>query len=64
MGTYMQAIFSVFIFVLLASEDGFQTKWKRDEAGILRAPAVYNGASTFFPYALQASVLVSRQVKC
>jgi hypothetical protein len=39
----LQSIFSVFIFVLLASEDGFKTKWHKDEEGILRAPAVYNG---------------------
>jgi H+-translocating diphosphatase len=37
-------IFSVFIFILLSSEDGFQTKWKADEHGILRAPSLYNGA--------------------
>jgi hypothetical protein len=40
----VQAFFSVFIFVLLASEDGFQTKWSKDDKGTLRAPAVYNGA--------------------
>ena len=31
------------IFLLLSSEDGFQTKWKEDEKGVLRAPAIYNG---------------------
>eukprot|EP00890_Picochlorum_soloecismus_P004594 jgi/Picsp_1/5135/NSC_02498-R1_vacuolar h+-translocating inorganic pyrophosphatase len=38
------ALFSVVIFVLLSSEDGFNSKWKEDESGILRAPALYNGA--------------------
>lgn len=40
----LQGCFSIFIFVLLASEDGFKTEWHKDEHGILRAPAVYNGA--------------------
>ena len=40
-----QAIFSVFIFVLLGSEDGFSTTWHVDKAtGVARAPALYNGA--------------------
>lgn len=34
------------VFLLLSSEDGFSTKWKPDAEGILRAPAVYNGAQT------------------
>lgn len=38
------ALFSVVVFVLLSSEDGFNSKWKEDESGILRAPALYNGA--------------------
>ncbi|KAL4427599.1 hypothetical protein ABPG75_001688 [Micractinium tetrahymenae] len=38
------ACFSVIIFVLLSSEDGFQTEWKEDDKGVLRAPAIYNGA--------------------
>jgi H(+)-translocating pyrophosphatase len=37
------AMFSVIIFVMLSSEDGFQTKWHLDDGGILRAPAVING---------------------
>lgn len=37
------AMFSVVIFVLLSSEDGFQTKWHEDDHGILRAPALFNG---------------------
>lgn len=40
----LQACFSVLIFVLLSSQDGFQTEWKEDEHGVLRAPAIYNGA--------------------
>ena len=39
-----QACFSVLIFILLSSQDGFQTEWKEDEHGVLRAPAIYNGA--------------------
>ena len=40
----LQAIFSVIIFVLLSSQDGFATKWHVDEhTGIKRAPALYNG---------------------
>ncbi len=40
----MQAIFSIIIFVLLSSQDGFSTKWKVDEhTGIKHAPALYNG---------------------
>jgi hypothetical protein len=34
----------VLVFLLLSSEDGFSTEWKEDDKGILRAPAVYNGA--------------------
>lgn len=33
----------MFIFVLLSSEDGFKTKWE-EKGGVLRAPALYNGA--------------------
>ena len=40
----LQAAFSVLIFLLLSSQDGFQTKWKEDDKGVLRAPAIYNGA--------------------
>ena len=41
----VQAGFSVFVFLLLGSEDGFSTVWKVDKAsGIARAPAIYNGA--------------------
>ena len=44
MGVFM-AFFSVFIFVLLGSEDGFSTAWIIDKkTGIARAPALYNGA--------------------
>lgn len=41
---YGQAGFSVFIFVLLSSQDGFSTKWHTDEEGVKHAPALYNGA--------------------
>ena len=40
----LQAAFSVLIFLLLSSQDGFQTEWKEDDKGVLRAPAIYNGA--------------------
>lgn len=39
-----QAGFSVFIFILLSSQDGFSTKWHTDAEGIKHAPALYNGA--------------------
>lgn len=40
----LQAIFSIIIFVLLSSQDGFSTKWHVDEhTGIKHAPALYNG---------------------
>lgn len=43
-GPCLQCAFSVLIFVLLSSQDGFQTEWKEDDKGVLRAPAIYNGA--------------------
>ncbi|KAK9903954.1 hypothetical protein WJX75_001227 [Coccomyxa subellipsoidea] len=43
MGVFM-AGFSVFIFILLSSQDGFSTKWHTDADGIKHAPALYNGA--------------------
>ena len=50
-----QAIFSVFIFVLLGSEDGFSTKWHVDKAtGIARAPALYNGAFSTLSFIIGA----------
>lgn len=40
----VQAIFSIIIFVLLSSQDGFSTKWHVDEhTGVKHAPALYNG---------------------
>ncbi|KAL4855826.1 Pyrophosphate-energized vacuolar membrane proton pump [Chlorella vulgaris] len=37
-------LFSILIFLLLSSQDGFSTEWKEDAKGVLRAPAIYNGA--------------------
>ncbi len=39
----LQGAFSVLVFVLLSSQDGFSTEWKEDAKGVLRAPAIYNG---------------------
>ena len=43
----VQGVFSILIFVLLSSQDGFATKWHEDESGVLRAPALYNGEGVF-----------------
>ena len=37
------AVFSVVIFVLLSSQDGFKLKWTKDITGKEHAPAIYNG---------------------
>ena len=50
----MQAGFSVVIFVLLASEDGFSRDWVVDDQGISRAPALYNGAFSTIAFLLGA----------
>ena len=51
----MQAIFSVIIFVLLSSQDGFSTKWHVDEhTGIKRAPALYNGVFSTIAFLIGA----------
>ena len=39
----VQAIFAIFIFVLLSSQDGFDTHTHVDEHGRIRKPALYNG---------------------
>lgn len=39
----VQAIFSIFIFVLLSSQDGFDTHTHIDEHGRTKKPALYNG---------------------
>lgn len=53
-----QGCFSVLVFILLSSQDGFQTEWKEDDKGILRAPAIYNGAR---PAMLACSPLPARR---
>ena len=52
------ALFSVVIFVLLSSEDGFNSKWKEDESGILRAPALYNGAFSTISFLVGAATSI------
>ena len=49
-----QVGFSVVIFVLLASEDGFSREWVVDEQGIARAPSLYNGAFSTIAFLLGA----------
>jgi inorganic pyrophosphatase len=46
--------FSVVIFVLLGSEDGFSTAWKHDEAGNKRAPALFNALFSTIAFLLGA----------
>lgn len=43
----------MFIFVLLSSEDGFKTKWE-EKGGVLRAPALYNGAFSTLAFIIGA----------
>ncbi|KDD76475.1 Inorganic H+ pyrophosphatase [Helicosporidium sp. ATCC 50920] len=50
--------FSVFIFVLLSSQDGFSRKWHRDESGVLRAPALYNGAFSTLSFIIGAATSI------
>ena len=50
----LQAGFSVFIFVLLSSQDGFSTKWHADSEGISHAPALYNGAFSTIAFLIGA----------
>lgn len=50
----LQAGFSVFIFVLLSSQDGFSTKWHSDSEGISHAPALYNGAFSTIAFLIGA----------
>ena len=52
------ALFSVVIFVLLSSEDGFNATWKKDESGILRAPSLYNGAFSTLAFIIGAATSV------
>lgn len=51
-------MFSIFIFVLLSSQDGFQTKWKKDAEGVLRAPAVYNGLFSTVAFVVGAATSI------
>ena len=47
--------FSLVIFLLLGSTDKFSTEWKTDEKGILRAPALANGAFSMVSFLLGAA---------
>lgn len=49
-----QAGFSVFIFVLLSSQDGFSTKWHVNSEGVRHAPALYNGAFSTIAFLIGA----------
>ena len=51
-------VFSIFVFVLLSSQDGFQTKWKKDATGTLRAPAVYNGLFSTIAFVIGAATSI------
>ena len=53
-----QAGFSVFIFVLLSSQDGFATEWSVDEEGIRHAPALYNGAFSTVAFLIGAATSI------
>lgn len=53
-----QALFSVVVFVLLSSEDGFKTKWEADDEGILRAPGVANGAFSTIAFLVGAATSI------
>lgn len=53
-----QAGFSVFIFVLLSSQDGFSTDWSVDEEGIRHAPALYNGAFSTIAFLIGAATSI------
>ena len=58
MGVFM-AFFSVFIFVLLSSEDGFSTAWHLDKkTGVERAPALYNGAFSTLAFFVGAATSI------
>lgn len=58
MGVFM-AFFSVFIFVLLSSEDGFSTAWHLDKkTGVERAPALYNGAFSTLSFFVGAATSI------
>ena len=46
--------FSVVIFVLLGSEDGFSTAWKHDAEGYRRAPALFNALFSTVAFLLGA----------
>lgn len=46
--------FSVVIFVLLGSEDGFSTAWKHDAEGNRRAPALFNALFSTIAFLLGA----------
>lgn len=52
------AMFSVVIFVLLSSEDGFQTKWHEDDKGVLRAPALFNGTFSTIAFIIGAATSI------
>ena len=56
--TVFMGIFSVVIFVLLSSEDGFQTKWHKDDQGVLRAPALFNGTFSTIAFIIGAATSI------
>jgi inorganic pyrophosphatase len=53
MGVFM-IFFSIFIFVLLSSQDGFKRDWIIDDKGVARAPAIYNGICSTVSFLLGA----------
>jgi len=55
----LQSFFSVFIFILLGSEDGFSTEWKVDKMGIARAPGVANGAFSTLAFIIGAATSIA-----
>jgi hypothetical protein len=59
----LQGLFSILIFLLLSSQDGFSTEWKEDAKGVLRAPAIYNGASDGCRSSLRLSLLTQLYCK-
>jgi inorganic pyrophosphatase len=48
------SFFSIVIFVLLGSEDGFNGTWEEDASGILRAPSLYNGVFSTLAFVVGA----------
>jgi len=58
MGIFM-ACFAIFIFLLLSSEDGFQTKWHVDpDTGVTTPPALMNGTFSAIAFLLGAGTSI------